>query len=402
MTKNLDDFREDLGQIESSGRYNVENPFGFIGKYQMGEYAMIDTGYYKKDGKKNNDWTGQFTGKDGIYSKQDFLNNPQAQENALNIYKKIQWQYLKPYHKYIGQTINGIRITPSGMLAGAHNGGHGAVIIYINSNGTKDPTDGNGIHVSRYMKKFENYDVSEWTGEKFNNKTTKIPEPITEVNEIIKKNHESKLLPKNHKPMFTQPQKQTTFLDLYKDAQNVLTNTVLFPMYYPKAGLTFEDNIKHNLPKVLKTVSKFNKIPVNNIMNIINNRINSHFEKWNQNNSNSLNSPIGFNNIGNNNNFINPINYNLGSYNQTPIFNNTPLDMNEYAVPYTKSNYPTKPNSQPLDYTGLLDLANVMTDIYRNKRERQKNTPQPIPQPVSQPTIQPMPQPTQGYEFYPY
>ena len=102
MTKSLDDFREDLGQIESSGRYNVENPFGYIGKYQMGEYAMIDAGYYKKEGKINNKWDGIFTGKDGVYSKQDFLNNPKAQENALNIYKKIQWQYLKPYHKYVG------------------------------------------------------------------------------------------------------------------------------------------------------------------------------------------------------------------------------------------------------------------------------------------------------------
>jgi len=41
--------------------------------YQMGEAALIDAGYYKADGTKTNDWTGQWTGKNGIYSKQDFF-----------------------------------------------------------------------------------------------------------------------------------------------------------------------------------------------------------------------------------------------------------------------------------------------------------------------------------------
>ena len=45
-----------------------------------------DPGYYRKpSGNYNNDWTGQFTGKDGVYSVKYFLNNSVAQENAQRI-----------------------------------------------------------------------------------------------------------------------------------------------------------------------------------------------------------------------------------------------------------------------------------------------------------------------------
>ena len=88
MTKTLNDFYNDLGARESGGNYSSVNKYGYVGKYQMGETAMVDAGYYKKpSGKYNNDWSGQFTGKDGVYSVQDFLKNKQAQENA----QKINW-----------------------------------------------------------------------------------------------------------------------------------------------------------------------------------------------------------------------------------------------------------------------------------------------------------------------
>ena len=44
------------------------NKYGYAGKYQMGEMAMIDAGYYIKKGSFNNDWSGIFTGKDRVYS----------------------------------------------------------------------------------------------------------------------------------------------------------------------------------------------------------------------------------------------------------------------------------------------------------------------------------------------
>ncbi len=67
MTKTLEKFFEDLGFRESCGDYKVVNNIGFLGKYQMGESALVDACYYnrKPSGNYNNDWSKCFT----IYTK---------------------------------------------------------------------------------------------------------------------------------------------------------------------------------------------------------------------------------------------------------------------------------------------------------------------------------------------
>ena len=164
--KTLKDFFNDLGARESGGDYKAFNRYGYAGKYQMGEMALIDCGYYKKLSKKyNNDWSGIFIGKDGVKSIQDFLNNPTAQENAQIIFKKKQWNYLKAVgaDKYLGQNINGYVITASGLLAGAHLKGVGSVIDYLKTGGKNVGKDAFGTSVENYIKNFANYDVSEIT-----------------------------------------------------------------------------------------------------------------------------------------------------------------------------------------------------------------------------------------------
>ena len=161
--KTLNEFLTDLGARESGGNYRAFNKYGYAGKYQMGEMALIDCGYYKKpSGNYNNDWSGEFLGKDGVFSIQDFLDNPSAQENAQIIFKKKQWEYLKALgaHKYLGQIINGYEITASGLLAGAHLKGAGAVISYLKSAGKNNSEDAFGTSVESYTKKFANYDIS--------------------------------------------------------------------------------------------------------------------------------------------------------------------------------------------------------------------------------------------------
>jgi hypothetical protein len=162
--KTLSDFLNALAKSESGGKYNAFNKYGYAGKYQMGEMALVDAGYYVKPNRKyNNDWTGKFTGKDNVHSIRDFLNNPYAQENAQLIYKRKQWKYLKAVgaHNYIGKTINEIVITPSGLLAGAHLKGAGSVIKYLKSNGQIAEKDGFGTSVETYIKNFAGFDVSE-------------------------------------------------------------------------------------------------------------------------------------------------------------------------------------------------------------------------------------------------
>lgn len=161
--KTLQDFLNDLGARESGGNYKAFNKYGYAGKYQMGEAAMVDAGYYKKTSRiYNNDWSGTFTGRDGVKSLQDFLNNPKAQENAQILFKKKQWGYLKAVgaDKYSGQIINGYKITDSGLLAGAHLKGAGSVITYLKSGGKDIGKDAFGTSVESYIKKFSGYDVS--------------------------------------------------------------------------------------------------------------------------------------------------------------------------------------------------------------------------------------------------
>jgi len=194
MTKTLDEFYTDLGIRESSGNYKAKNRYGYLGKYQMGESAMIDAGYYKKPSRNyNNDWSGQFTGKDGVYSVEDFLNNKQAQENAQKAFKQAQWRYLQNSGatKYLGQTINGIKITPAALLGGAHIGGHVKVGDYVRSGGGIDGKDANGVPVSEYMRRFQDYDVSGITGLKFDNAS----ENIDQQSVVTQEPHETNSVP---------------------------------------------------------------------------------------------------------------------------------------------------------------------------------------------------------------
>ena len=165
--KTLQQFLNDLGARESGGNYKAFNKYGYAGKYQMGEAALVDAGYYRKVSRKyNNDWSGEFTGKDGVNSIQDFLKNPRAQENAQIIFKKKQWGYLKSLgaHNYLGLIIINILITPSGLLAGAHLKGAGSVYQYLKTRGKSIGKDAFGTSVESYIKEFSNYDVSEIIG----------------------------------------------------------------------------------------------------------------------------------------------------------------------------------------------------------------------------------------------
>jgi hypothetical protein len=160
MTKTYEDFLLALAKSESSQRYDVVNTKGFLGKYQMGEEALIDSGYYKRDGKLGNTFLDKFwTGKDGVKSKQGFLDSPQAQENAIRDYMKVQWGYVIFHNldRYIGQKVHGILITTSVLLAGSHLGGHTNLNKFIKL-GTEFEDDYD-TKISGYVKKFAGYET---------------------------------------------------------------------------------------------------------------------------------------------------------------------------------------------------------------------------------------------------
>jgi integrating conjugative element protein (TIGR03758 family) len=147
-----------LRRFESGDNYTIVNPFGYAGWYQMGEMAMIDAGYYRRDGTPDrNDWNpANFTGKNGINSLADFLNNPAKQTQAITDYNQKQWSYITAMglDRAIGRTINGIVITESGLLAGAHLVGIGGLQQFINSNGSIVPRDGTNTPITKYVGDF--------------------------------------------------------------------------------------------------------------------------------------------------------------------------------------------------------------------------------------------------------
>ena len=169
--KGLTEFLDALFASEGGSDYQVENKYGYIGKYQFGEDALVDTGYYKADGSKNRennkfkyDWIGQWTGKNGAHSKDVFLSNPEIQDQAAKDWVALLCKRLHLYKldQYVGKTLAGVDITESGIIAAAHLKGfgnvkHPGVMAFLKSNGNTDAADANGTHVSKYMRRFAGY-----------------------------------------------------------------------------------------------------------------------------------------------------------------------------------------------------------------------------------------------------
>jgi len=170
----INEFLSALFASEGGGKLSVENKFGYIGKYQFGEDALHDLGYYKGDksnnhtltGKFKYDWLGEWTGKNGAVSKEAFLTSAVIQDQAAKDWVELLCKRMKRYDlaKFIGETIGGVHITESGIIAAAHLKGFGSkkypgVIQFLRSNGETNGEDAFGTSVSDYIHKFEDYDL---------------------------------------------------------------------------------------------------------------------------------------------------------------------------------------------------------------------------------------------------
>ncbi len=133
-------FKEDLGFKESRGNYFSINDFGYLGKYQFGKETLKLI---------------------GIYTPNQFLYNPEMQEKAfLANAQRNKWILRKDISRFVGERINGIEITESGILAAAHLAGPGSVKKYLRSYGRNGFSDAYGTSISNYMKRFSGYDTS--------------------------------------------------------------------------------------------------------------------------------------------------------------------------------------------------------------------------------------------------
>lgn len=159
-----------VSSFESSNIATQVNKGGYLGLYQMGGMALSQAGYVSPT---NSNYGLQWNGTDGIYSTQQFLNNPQAQYNAWTKYEQGNWKLLQANGStsYIGQTgPNGQPITASGLLFGSQFGA-GAVKQYLTHGCTGSAVDGNGVCVGTLISKGNGYDVSNITGQSDPNST---------------------------------------------------------------------------------------------------------------------------------------------------------------------------------------------------------------------------------------
>ena len=125
---------------ESQGKYTVVNTLGYLGKYQFGRTTLQ-----------------RFK----IYNTTAFLKNPELQEKAFVALCKVnKWILRKDIQRTFGKSINGIKITESGILAAAHLSGAGNVKKFLRSNGAHNFSDAYGSTIQSYLKKFSGYDVS--------------------------------------------------------------------------------------------------------------------------------------------------------------------------------------------------------------------------------------------------
>lgn len=136
-----------IGKKESGNNPNVWNKHGYLGKFQFGKAALITTGY-------------------GHITFSDFKEDPSIfgeaeQYDAMIKFTKINKRTLQKYiDKYVGTEIDGVIVTESGILGGAHIGGAGGVMKYLDSMGQNNPSDANNTSIGDYLKEFSGYKIN--------------------------------------------------------------------------------------------------------------------------------------------------------------------------------------------------------------------------------------------------
>lgn len=137
----FDDFKDALGQRESSNNYSIVNRYGYMGKYQFGSARLNDL--YNSYDLPN--WRPQ----------SNFINNPELQEQYFYVHVQDLADQLAPLMNTAKQNL-GDWITLSGLIGAAHLKGPGGARSYVNGH---DNADANGTYTSEYAQMFSGYDI---------------------------------------------------------------------------------------------------------------------------------------------------------------------------------------------------------------------------------------------------
>ena len=134
-------FLEAIALFESNNRYDVINPYGFLGRYQFSPRTIKHLGY--------------------DILNEDFLRNARLQDEIMLAYMRENYASLRPYiEEYNNTNYKGMYITTSSILAGAHfAGAMGVKRFLLNKLDSIGTVDANGMTLRKYMTKFSDYNV---------------------------------------------------------------------------------------------------------------------------------------------------------------------------------------------------------------------------------------------------
>jgi len=138
-------FINDLGYQESGNNWKCVNGIGCFGEWQFAESTVRYLGFSKVTLRK-------FKADPNTFPRE-------LQRKALESLIKVNLFLLKDYEHFIGDTIRGIIVTKSGLIAASHLGGAGSVKLFLGSNGRINREDCLGTSVYDYLKRFSFYDL---------------------------------------------------------------------------------------------------------------------------------------------------------------------------------------------------------------------------------------------------
>lgn len=138
-------FINDLGRRESGNNWMCINSIGCFGEFQFAESTLHYLGFRKITLKK--------------FRADPFIFPRELQTEALKALIRVNLIYLKDYDRFKGDSIKGILITKSGMIAASHLGGAGSLQKFLNSGGRINKKDAFGTSISDYLKKFGAYEL---------------------------------------------------------------------------------------------------------------------------------------------------------------------------------------------------------------------------------------------------
>ena len=143
-------FIKDLGFSESGNNWQSVNRIGCFGEWQFSEKTLQHLGH-------KNITVRKFKSDPKVFP-------PDLQLKVLKSLIKMNMVYLRNYDHFVGDTIRGVIITRSGMIAACHLGGPTSLKLFLNSKGRINRQDAFGTSMADYLRKFSYYDLDSFNG----------------------------------------------------------------------------------------------------------------------------------------------------------------------------------------------------------------------------------------------